>query len=88
MAPHTPTVTAFDAKNRLGRLLDRVQAGEEVVITRHGEPVARLVPIDKRSANDANLALATFRRVRQSLAAKGVRASREEIRAWKSHGRR
>jgi prevent-host-death family protein len=88
MGSNTPTVTASDAKNRLGRLLDRVQAGEEVVITRHGEPVAKLIPIDKRCANDANLALVTFRRVRQSLAAAGVSASREEIRAWKNHGRR
>jgi antitoxin (DNA-binding transcriptional repressor) of toxin-antitoxin stability system len=34
---------AFEAKNRLGSLLDRVEAGEEVLITRHGKPVARLV---------------------------------------------
>jgi prevent-host-death family protein len=32
------------AKTRLGRLLDQVEAGEEIVITRRGKPVARLVP--------------------------------------------
>jgi len=37
-------VGAFEAKNRLGTLLDWVEAGEEVVITRHGKAVARLVP--------------------------------------------
>jgi prevent-host-death family protein len=37
-------VGAFEAKNRLGPLLDLVERGEEVVITRHGKPVARLVP--------------------------------------------
>jgi len=37
-------VGAFEAKNRLAALLDRVQEGEEIVITRHGKPVARLVP--------------------------------------------
>lgn len=37
-------VGAFEAKNRLGQLLDLVERGEEVVITRHGKPVARLVP--------------------------------------------
>jgi prevent-host-death family protein len=37
-------VGAFVAKNTLGSLLDRVEQGEEVVITRHGKPVARLVP--------------------------------------------
>jgi prevent-host-death family protein len=37
-------IGAFQAKNTLGSLLDRVEAGEEIVITRHGRPVARLVP--------------------------------------------
>ncbi len=37
------TVGAFEAKTRLSSLLDRVEAGEEVVITKHGRPVARLV---------------------------------------------
>ena len=47
-------IGAFEAKNRLGMLLDRVESGEEIVITRHGKPVARLVPnatrIDKLQA--------------------------------------
>jgi len=33
----------FEAKNRLSELLDMVERGEEVTITRHGKPVARLV---------------------------------------------
>jgi len=37
-------VGAFEAKNTLGALLDRVERGEEIVITRHGKAVARLVP--------------------------------------------
>ena len=37
-------IGAFDAKNRLGQLLDLVEQGEEVPITRHGKPVARLAP--------------------------------------------
>lgn len=37
-------VTAFQAKTRFGELLDRVARGEEVVITRHAKPVARIVP--------------------------------------------
>lgn len=50
-------VGAFEAKNTLGTLLDRVQSGEEIVITRHGKPVARLVPnaglIDREGARAA-----------------------------------
>ncbi len=37
------TVGAFEAKTHLSALLDQVAAGEEVVITKHGKPVARLV---------------------------------------------
>lgn len=36
-------VGAFEAKNTLGALLDRVEKGEEITITRHGKPVAKLV---------------------------------------------
>jgi len=37
-------IGAFEAKNKLGMLLDRVEYGEEIIITRQGKPVARLVP--------------------------------------------
>ncbi|MEO6830489.1 MAG: type II toxin-antitoxin system prevent-host-death family antitoxin [Acidobacteriaceae bacterium] len=48
-------VGAFEAKNTLGTLLDAVEQGEEIIITRHGKPVAKLVPnteeIDRRQAH-------------------------------------
>lgn len=37
-------VGAYEAKTHLSELLDRVEAGERITITRHGKPVARLVP--------------------------------------------
>ncbi len=37
------TVGAFEAKTHLSQLLDQVAQGEEITITRHGEPVAKLV---------------------------------------------
>lgn len=40
------TVGSFEAKTHLAQLLDRVAGGEEITITRHGKPVARLVPAD------------------------------------------
>jgi prevent-host-death family protein len=40
-------VGSFEAKNRLSNLLERVEKGEEIVITRRGKPVARLVPFGK-----------------------------------------
>jgi prevent-host-death family protein len=41
-------IGAFEAKNTLGTLLERVQRGEEIVITRRGKPVARPVPNTER----------------------------------------
>jgi prevent-host-death family protein len=37
---------AFEAKNKFGHLLDQVEHGEEIVITRRGRAVARIVPAD------------------------------------------
>ncbi len=41
------TIGAFEAKTHFARLLERVANGEQIVITRHGTPVARLVPFAK-----------------------------------------
>jgi prevent-host-death family protein len=38
------TVSLYEAKTRLSHLVDRALRGDQVVITRHGRPVARLVP--------------------------------------------
>jgi prevent-host-death family protein len=40
-------IGAFDAKNKLAQLLDLAEKGEEIIITRHGKQVARLLPIAK-----------------------------------------
>ena len=40
-------VNVYAAKTQLSRLLELVQGGEEVVITRHGKPVAKLVPVTR-----------------------------------------
>ena len=51
------TIGAFEAKDTLGSLLDHVERGEEVVITRRGRPVARLVReatgVDRPAARQA-----------------------------------
>ena len=43
------TVGAFEAKTRFSELLKRVSQGEEVTITKHDKPVARLVPFESPS---------------------------------------
>jgi prevent-host-death family protein len=54
-------IGAFEAKNKLGTLLDWVEHGEEILITRHGKAVARLVPsepgFDRAKARQAACAL-------------------------------
>ncbi len=42
-----------EAKTTLSQLVERVRAGEDVVITRHGEPVARLIPASVPSSPEA-----------------------------------
>jgi prevent-host-death family protein len=43
----TTVIGAYDAKARFSELLERVENGQELTITRHGTPVAKLVPIKK-----------------------------------------
>ena len=46
MAAHqrSNTIGAYEAKTHLSELLEKVEAGEEITITKHGVPVAKLVP--------------------------------------------
>ncbi|MEF8714998.1 MAG: type II toxin-antitoxin system prevent-host-death family antitoxin [Accumulibacter sp.] len=46
------TVAVFEAKNRLSELLNAVERGEEVTITRHGNPVARIVSVNAATSTD------------------------------------
>lgn len=66
------TVGAFEAKTHLSKLLDQVAAGEEVTITKHGKPVARLVkpaPAAKPIGEDL---LAEMKRVRMGSSLGGM----------------
>jgi prevent-host-death family protein len=64
----TATIGAFDAKARFGELLDRVAHGEEIVITRHDKPVARIVPEDATRLEDVRRALDALRELRRRIA--------------------
>lgn len=85
--PPRSEVGAFEAKNTLGSLLDRVERGEEIVITRHGRPVARLVP-DKPGI-DREQVQAALDRIRER--ARRFPAGKfdwEEVKALRDEGRR
>jgi prevent-host-death family protein len=83
----TQQVGAFEAKNSLGALLDRVERGEEIVITRHGRAVARLVPNVVRI--DRDLAHAALDRIRDRARRLGSGTfDWEEVKALRDEGRR
>ena len=77
-------IALFDAKNRLSELIDRVQAGEEFVITRRGKVVARLALSEAGDAQQrAHDAIASLRASRQ-----GVSLGRLKSRDLMAEGRR
>lgn len=85
------TITAFDAKTRFGELLERVARGEEIIITRHDKPVARIVPEGRHSLAQVQSAVAGLRVLRTKIQAR-TRGQRPlldaEVRAAIVEGRR
>ena len=79
-------VSVFDAKNRLSALLDQVEKGHEVVITRRGKPVARLVPTSETSRSQA--AVEKLRALRDGIAARGELLPWSELKGYRDEGRR
>ncbi|HTW69279.1 MAG TPA: type II toxin-antitoxin system Phd/YefM family antitoxin [Acetobacteraceae bacterium] len=66
-------VGSFDAKTRLSALLEQVERGEVVTITRRGRPVARLVPAtEAEDAERATRAIARLRTLRQGATLGGL----------------
>lgn len=58
-------IQASEAKTCLSQLLDEVERGETVVITRHGRPIARLVPEAERRQEEIEGAIASIRALRR-----------------------
>jgi len=54
-------VTSLEAKTRFGELLRRVSRGEEIVITRHDKPIARIIPEGRRTIEHVREAVAGLR---------------------------
>jgi prevent-host-death family protein len=61
------TVSAFEAKTHFGDLLDRVCKGEEIVITRHDRPVARLIPEGMQRLDDVRRAVEGLRELQEKI---------------------
>ena len=83
--PYMESVTAFEAKARFGRLLARVARGEEVIITRHAKPVARLVPVRQRDLASVRQAVRGLIELSQQIAARNKgkpKLTQAEIKSW------
>ena len=77
-------VSVYEAKTHLSRLIGDVEAGREITITRHGKPVARLVPaVDVEDGRVA--AVDRLRALKREL---GVKATTAEIRSWIDDGKK
>ena len=59
------TIGASEARTHFARLLERVAKGERIVITRHGTPVARLVPFAKPDGERARRAILRLKAIRK-----------------------
>jgi len=79
-------VSVFDAKNKLSALLQRVERGGEVTITRRGKAIAKLVPAGPFTR--AQGAVQRLRALRAGIAARDSRFSPEELKALRDEGRR
>lgn len=80
------TVGAYEAKTHLARLLDQVAGGESITITRHGVPIAMLVPAPEAQRKNTEEILKAWRewqhRENITLGGLTIRELIEEGRRW------
>lgn len=61
------SVGAYEAKTHLPRLLDEVSRGETIIITKHGVPVARLMPPEEAPHPDVEEIIRAIRELREQI---------------------
>ena len=87
----TQTMGLFEAKTHLSEVVARVEAGDEIVITRHNKPVARIVAYEPVRPIDVARRLRAVSRMQAigaEVAARGGPITQDEIRDWIREGRR
>ena len=78
-------IQASEAKAHLPQLLDDVERGETLIITRHGRPIARIVPEVDRRQEEVDRALASILELRKrtgKVTLEEIRSAREERREY------
>jgi prevent-host-death family protein len=85
------TVGLFEAKTHLSELIARAERGEEVIITRHNKPVAKLVPIGEvppEVVERRRRIAAELQAIGREMESRGGPITREEILEWVHEGRK
>jgi prevent-host-death family protein len=82
-SPAASSVGAYEAKTHLPELLDRVEGGETITITRHGKAIAKLVPAEPVKSVDVRAAVEEMKRFRKGRSLGGL-----SIREMVEEGRR
>lgn len=73
-SPSPNTVATYEAKSHFSELLERVEAGEQVTITRDGTPVAHLVPVRPMpTAKERRVAIQAIRKLASRNRLRGVK---------------
>lgn len=75
-------------KDKMSEIMAAAEAGEDIVITRHGRDYMKLVPVEEDRMARQRAAIDAMLELREDLRASGVRISPEEIVEWKNEGRR
>jgi prevent-host-death family protein len=81
----TQSIGLFEAKTHLSELVARAEQGEEVIITRHNRPVAKIVPVQAAAPFDAERrrrALTALRRIGQEIARTQGPVTQDEVVDW------
>ena len=87
----TQSIGLFEAKTHFSELVARAEAGDEVIITRHNKPVAKLVPMSEVSPQQLarrRKAVSGMQAIGAEVAARGKPISQQEILEWIREGRR
>ena len=79
-----PEIGAFEAKTQLSQLLQRVQAGERFVITRHNRPVAELIPFNPHGADKVREAIEGLKAFQETHCLEGL-SVRDMVKEGRRH---
>lgn len=81
-------IGAFAAKTHLSQLLERANHGESFAITKHGQVIAFLTPVNNTATYEISDIITGIFKLRNKISARGVKMTLQEVDALKKSGRR